>query len=91
MSADNWRECPKCLAEKTATHDTKEGLDLLYGKIPAGEYLERVNALENPATVALEGETFREDYEIGVGKDGVFSVSYAGSCSVCNFFVRYKK
>jgi hypothetical protein len=36
------------------------------------------------------GENLREDYEIGIDRDGKFYVSYAGSCDVCGFSYAYE-
>jgi hypothetical protein len=89
MSADNWARCPKCQDK----HDKEWALKVkkvesLYGKVSAEEFIKaRETIREKPK---LE-ETFREDYEIGLDKDGTFSVGYVGGCTYkgCGFKVSY--
>lgn len=89
MSADNWAECPQCKALKKAevVRLTRE-LDAAYGKVTAEVFMD-LNARLQQAKAALDEEmsyadrTFREDYEITGGDDGVISVDYSGGCRVC--------
>ena len=88
MSADNWTFCPNChKAELDARSKKEESIKQSYGKISADEYLQAIKQLEEP----IEYEpTLREDYELGIN-DGVFTVSYRASCSVCNYTFTFKE
>lgn len=88
MSADNWTLCPRCL--KTCSEEWEKYLAetrASYGKVPASDYIEAIAKAEKP--LRLE-DTFREDYEIGITKDGKFIVSYGGSCERCGFKHEFK-
>lgn len=89
MSADNWGACPSCedKNQKIWERWKKEAAEA-YGHVPVERYLEmRKDAGTGPG---WDKETFREDYEIGLYKDGMFHVSYRGGCSVCGFLHEYK-
>ena len=100
MSADNWAICPKCYKEaKKLDEEYAKSVTEKYGKIPLEEF-QKLNAeyqhLKTPHVTKLK-ETFREDYEMGVGfyENGSygrdkFNVSYKGACEVCNFTVTFK-
>lgn len=85
MSADNWTNCHKC-EEKAAEQwrRDKKKLDDSYGKIPAEEFLERVQAF--PKSPVCKADTLREDYDIGI-HEGVFYVQYSARCEAdgCSF------
>ena len=83
MSADNWRACPKCAAKALAEHGKRiEKVKASYGKVPPEKYLEMIKASQLQPDVSC---TLREDYDIGMGRDGLFYVSYDCSCSTCGF------
>jgi hypothetical protein len=83
MGADNWRICPRCKAKAEADQDVKvKRAQESYGKVPADTYAQLLREAE--AEPKLE-ETFREDYEIGMGESGEFYVTYRGNCTVCGF------
>jgi len=91
MSADNWGICPSCynkaLQSKNADRKTVEES---YGKIS----LEDFNKMFKEAARKVEPEDFRtlrEDYEIGVDREGTFEVTYSGHCSECGFIFRFNK
>jgi rubredoxin len=89
MSADNWAECPQCKATKKAevVRLTQE-LNAAYGKVTPEVFMD-LNAHLQEVKAALYEETsytdrtFREDYEITGGEDGVIYVDYSGGCRVC--------
>lgn len=91
MSADNWRECPKC--KKEIINKRNEKIDFAakqYGTISQKEYEELRD--EAMAPLPEVEETFREDYEIFTGplfdegEDKVFLyVDYIGKCQACGF------
>lgn len=87
MSADNWAICPKCYAAKEAAREQAIlSAGKSYGKVAPSEYVEAASEAQK----ACEHEqTFREDYEIGMGKDGEFSVGYSGQCSACRFAYKF--
>lgn len=86
MSANNWRECPKCLREgvkeqEQAIADAKAQ----YGRVPADEYerlMQRARWVAHPENTE---ETLREDWKISTDKAGKFYVSYRCSCENCDF------
>ena len=88
MRADNWGECPRCKALEIVKHEQrkKDALDA-YGRLSPAEYMRLVIEAENPPAT---NETFREDYEIGLYKDGTFRVDYGGRCQVCGLRFEYK-
>jgi hypothetical protein len=67
--------------------EREEAVKQAYGKVPESEYLR----LKEGARVSLPfGDDLREDYEIGMEKDGTFNVRYKCSCGVCGFSFEYK-
>jgi hypothetical protein len=89
MSADNWAVCPVCLGEAldAKAADNKVAKDA-YGEAPIEEFLLLKARAELP--VAMESlRTFREDYEIGMCDDGMFSVTYRGGCNTCGAKFQY--
>jgi hypothetical protein len=89
MSADNWTQCPVCLAvaaKKYAAAKCKLNED--YGKVPADAFIKRQHALKDPPQTE---DTLREDYEFGVCENGEFYVSYSCSCKQCGFAHKYKQ
>lgn len=84
MSADNYRQCPRCLssAQERAAALLQE-MNEAYGKIPLDEFDVLRREAETPIDPA-EFWTLREDYEIGIW-DGQFGAYYSASCSVCGF------
>lgn len=89
MSADNWASCPKCLANhQKAVAQRQKNAEESYGKIPAKEYLKLLKGAEDKKKPSVD--TLREDYYIGVNEQGVFRVSYLGSCSECDFSFSYE-
>jgi hypothetical protein len=91
MSADNWCACPKCRAKHVASlNRRRQRLNAQYGKIPADEYVSRLAAINSEPDEPPE-DTFREDYELGLSRDGSeFLVSYRGVCTVCGFGHKFK-
>lgn len=96
MSADNWRACPRCAAAKKAeAANIEEKAKKSYGKVSAEKFvelLEEAKALVAKAEAFEDVEsnhTFREDYQIGTSIDGVFSVSYSGSCNACGYSTQH--
>jgi hypothetical protein len=87
MSADNWTFCPRCREKHEKEWVEKVSIiEDLYGKIPAEEFISKREDLKTKPELEL---TFREDYEIGLGKDGKFSISYGGFCQICKFHFDY--
>lgn len=95
MSADNWRECPRCWVRHTeAVHDKASEAaakaSRAYGVAAPEEYLELkaeadrlAKEMENPEI----DRTLREDYEIYSGDEGgdglTVDMSYRCSCREC--------
>ena len=88
MSADNWRECPRCrigyLAEIKAR---SEEVAAAYGKVPVEEYMRMNEEASSPPPFE---ETLREDWSIGTANDGTFSVWYGCSCKICGLSFDFK-
>jgi len=82
MSADNWAICPVCKKRNDVAYK-KQTLDVAnqYGKIPDDEYIVLVKETK---PIVLK-ESLREDYQIGVDEEGVFSFVYSCNCSECGF------
>lgn len=88
MSADNWRECPKCLKDAIARKEALANKVIeSYGKISAEEYLSLVAEQQEPIVPDV---TLREDWDIFTDETGIFLVSYRCSCSKCGFSYRFK-
>ncbi len=83
MSANNWAVCPKCkqVAEAAkAARGNKAAAS--YGQVSPEEYVALLEQAQAPMNL---GTTLREDYEIGIRKNGEFFVSYGASCEICGF------
>lgn len=90
VSADNWTWCPKCaLTHKDARQEAINKARNAYGELPAEEYESRLRMAESITKTDL-GETLREDYELGTGKDASFYVIYKCSCDMCGFSYKFK-
>jgi hypothetical protein len=80
VSADNWAICPQC---KRRDERQKEARRLevqgAYGTMPQDEWLK---ALQGSLQMPPLEQTLREDYDIGIGKDGQFNVDYGASCNI---------
>lgn len=88
MSADNWRECLRCRARAVVTRAKSRQSTLdAYGKVSPEEYVQL--CLEESKSIETN-ETFREDCEIGLYKDGTFRVNYSGGCQACGLTFQYK-
>lgn len=88
MSADRWAICPKCKRDAEKQRDDKKlKAGKSYGKVTPGEYLAALAESEKPTEL---GETFREDYWLGVNEDGFFSIDYSGSCGTCGLDHKFK-
>lgn len=84
MSADRWTQCPKCVDTIQVAHiKAKEALKNMYGTMPADEFVEKMNKLEQDPGVE---QNFREDWEIGVFGNGL-TIRYYGQCRDCGFTV----
>jgi hypothetical protein len=84
MSADNWTVCPQCKYRRDRDiASERERVQSLYGTVDAVEYLKALGDLSIRESTRLD-ETLREDYWIGVDKDGLFKVSYDCGCQ-CGF------
>jgi len=88
MSANNWAICPKCKIkhEEDATKRLADAQEK-YGKIPAEEF---IIILAEAKKVSILKESLREDYEIGVDKQGEFYVNYGCCCQTCRFIYEYR-
>lgn len=88
MSADNWAICPQCTSKLKAGHEKLTSrAKASYGKVSPEKYAELIEAVkfEPPAS-----STLREDYEIGVDRNGLFYINYGCSCSACGFSFSFK-
>ena len=83
MSANNWTVCPIC---HNLPEEWRNGIDYLYGKIPRKKFQEIEKEYE-----ALQIETVREDWNIGLDDDGAVSIHYSAECHNCGAKWHYKK
>lgn len=92
MSADNWAECPRCLKTESESLDrARLAAGESYGKVPPGVYLASLRAVEAKAGLLENMEsTLREDYELGITREGQFCVIYKARCSRCGFAHTFK-
>lgn len=89
MGADNWGQCPRCLAKhRKAMTEINEALDKAFNTMVAREYQDLVNKTKKPDEPE---HTLRENYEIGVANDGKFYVIYRCRCEVCDFKFSFRK
>jgi hypothetical protein len=90
MSANNWANCPNCEANRIKrAEEAYNNAERLYATVPPKKYLELVR---NAESIESEHRTcsLREDYEIGIDTDGVFSIDYRASCVECDFVFSFK-
>lgn len=90
MSASSYAHCPNCWKENRE-YKARVMADVLrtYGKVTEKEYRINFESAQRIQADPLE-ETLREDYDLGVGTDGYFEVSYTGHCSNCGFHYEFK-
>ena len=83
MSADRWAICPKCRKKAVGEKESliKKAEDG-YGQLSQKDYETIVFDSRTPINLT---ETLREDYEIYMEDDGLFSVEYSASCDTCGF------
>ena len=87
MTADNWRQCPRCIHIAEEEQDKLLKLvDESYGKVSANEYLQMVQETKRDISV---DDTLREDYQLGMDEFGVFSVEYKCHCNACGYRYEY--
>lgn len=89
MSAAHWTVCPRCFtAMQGLIESSRHAAMDSYGKVPADEYERRAEAAKKLAEKTLDPQ-FREDYKIGMARDGSFTVSYRGVCQRCSYDFEY--
>lgn len=85
MSADNWRQCPKCLAKRAEEIESeRERVGHSYGRVNAEHYAANRQHLAQLETSTVPDD-LREDYEIGITEAGKFYATYRGACDKCKF------
>lgn len=83
MSANNWRQCPKCLKKESSDkEELLDRIDKAYGRVPKEKYNELVESAKKPTRIKA---TFREDYQIGLNDRDRFIIGYRGRCDECEF------
>ena len=92
MGADNWGKCPQCIKlhneEVKADH---EALMAAYGDIDAGEFARIMRELDIKTNNGVMSNTLRENYELHMSADGVFTIDYRASCKTCGFSYKYNE
>lgn len=89
MSADNWTLCPQCsIRIERENNEKMKRLYDQYGIVPLDEWKELETLTHS--SLQLNELNFREDYDMGVSKDGTFIVSYRGRCRGCSLSFNYK-
>lgn len=87
MSADNWRVCPRCQANKNRNlAEEMNKVAASYGKVPPSEYVESMKRFGAEQPIEL---TLREEYELGMTENGTVYISYACACE-CGFGFSFK-
>lgn len=88
MSADNWAQCPKCLAEAAEEIEAMEkNVRDAYGNVDVDTFDDMRNDLATLCDAQNEynfKRTFREDYEFYGADEGALHISYRGGCTVCD-------
>ena len=89
MSADNWKECPRCLKRAIAKKEQLEAMVTEnYGKVPVEEFDQLRAEAAKPVDI---GQHLREDYEFYLDEEtGEFYASYKGRCQECDFSFEFK-
>ncbi len=86
MSADNWRQCPRCVLDSEAQRTVERtALAKEYGTMPPEEFIKQSEELKARHSRPLVEETLREDYEFYIDEEHVFSVDYSCHCEACGF------
>lgn len=89
MSANNWATCPRCLAKSRDEIEKRAAqLDAQHGATPAKDWMAEVRKLDDMRKPI--GEDLREDWELGVTRDGKFKVVYWCRCDKCDFAWQYR-
>ncbi len=90
MSADNYTVCPRCAkVQQGEIAKAEANLEKAYGKVTAVAYQLAAAALEQLKAEAMP-QNLREDYELGINRDGTFDCSYSCSCSACKWRWEFK-
>lgn len=90
MSADNWAECPRCMAELAKKNAAElEELAADYGVMPAAEYTQKAAEISERHASNITNENLREDYEYSVNGAGLFFAYYKCCCD-CGFSFTFK-
>lgn len=91
MSANNWAICPVCKKnQKKKVVIAAKRVAAAYGNVTEDKYLEMKESLSSQPKLE---NSLREDYELLIDEEGLFSVSYRAICKVCgfNFVYEYQK
>lgn len=90
MSADNYAYCPKCLKRRRQEiAEAAANLENAYGKVGVDAYL-LAHATFMKMSETDIGEFMREDYDLGVDRDGQFTVNFRCRCERCQFIFNFK-
>jgi len=89
VSANNWRDCPKCIAKATMKRArlSQEAQDS-YGKVTPALYQEMLLAVRE---CQHPENSMREDWQLGINTTGEFYVSYYANCDECGFKFSFKQ
>ena len=83
MSANNWTDCPKCREASRIAKDLALQLATeAHGKVPVGE-CEKM--LTDTVAMGFVSNSLREDYSLGLSREGKFEVRYRAYCATCGF------
>lgn len=90
MSADRWSVCPRCHAKRVkAIAKSAEKVDKSYGNVSVSAF-DGLRAEHERMANAPEECTLREDWELGMGTEGEFTIDYRCSCE-CGFRFGFKE
>ena len=92
MSADNWRECPRCALQNGAAYaQALSQLKSSYGKIPVDEWLKAKDRVSKLDIGHNDVDTnFCENYEFYWVNNTTVIAEYRGECKDCGFRVSFR-
>jgi hypothetical protein len=97
MSAKNWTACPRCVkrandlkADDRARLKKKlaRGTDWEPTDEVLGHLADEIRQAQQPPVVR---DTLREDYALGINKDGMFEIVYRAKCQECSYTHEFKQ
>jgi hypothetical protein len=91
MGADSYDQCPKCLKQAQAAQAAREtAVDAAYGQVSLSQFdLMRDEVDRERVKLEKFPQTWAQRYDIDGASEGLVTISYRGSCRVCNTSVEF--